>query len=108
SVSTNHGPMKKFRRLSEAAPAPHLCYERADCGNPPGSMSVPSPSATPVPAAAPAGVLEKVPLERYVPPAKPSLVGLSRGQLADHLATAGRPAPQPNMRDAATQPALYV
>src|ERR1700693_4996692 len=30
---------------------------------------------------APAGFIEKAPLERYVPPARPSLVGLSRAEL---------------------------
>ena len=29
--------------------------------------------------------LEKTPLETYVPPAKPSLVGLSRAELAEQL-----------------------
>src|ERR671933_180398 len=32
---------------------------------------------------APEPVLEKAPLERYVAPAKPSLVGMSRARLAD-------------------------
>ena len=36
-------------------------------------------------AAPPAGFVEKVPLEQYVPPAKPSLVGLSREQLSDEF-----------------------
>ena len=31
---------------------------------------------------APAGFVEKAPLERYVPPAKPSLVGLTRVEAA--------------------------
>src|SRR4051812_39987286 len=34
---------------------------------------------------APNAPLEKVALETYVPPAKPSLVGLSRGEIADRL-----------------------
>src|SRR5260370_435494 len=34
--------------------------------------------------------LEKLPLETYVPPARPSLVGLSRAQLAEHF-TVDRP-----------------
>ena len=42
-------------------------------------------SATP-PAAASTAFVEKTPLERYVPPDKPSLVGLSRVQLAEALA----------------------
>jgi 23S rRNA (adenine2503-C2)-methyltransferase len=61
-----------------------------------------------MPAAASAGVLEKVPLERYVPPAKPSLVGLSRGQLADALATVGVPAAQRKMRVQQIWHWLYV
>jgi 23S rRNA (adenine2503-C2)-methyltransferase len=48
------------------------------------------------PAAAPA--IEKTPLERYVPPAKPSLIGLSRGELSDALGEAGVPEKQRKMR----------
>ena len=33
--------------------------------------------------------LEKVPLETYVPPAKPSLIGLSRAEIADRLGEIG-------------------
>ena len=43
-------------------------------------------------------VLEKTALERYVPPAKPSLVGLSRAALADALGTVGVPEKQRKMR----------
>src|ERR1700752_386487 len=46
--------------------------------------------------AAPA--IEKTALERYVPPAKPSLVGLSREQLAAALGEAGVPEKQRKMR----------
>ena len=46
----------------------------------------------------PAGFVEKTPLERYVPPAKPSLVGLSRAQLADALGTLGVPEAARRMR----------
>ena len=35
--------------------------------------------------------IEKTPLERYVPPAKPSLVGLTRAALADALGAIGVP-----------------
>jgi 23S rRNA (adenine2503-C2)-methyltransferase len=41
---------------------------------------------------------EKAPLERYVPPAKPSLIGLSRAQLVDALAGVGVPEAQRRMR----------
>ncbi len=45
------------------------------------------------------GVLvEKTPLESYVPPAKPSLIGLSRAELAERLAQAGVPEKQRKMR----------
>jgi 23S rRNA (adenine2503-C2)-methyltransferase len=43
-------------------------------------------------------VLEKTALERYVPPAKPSLVGLSRAALADALGETGVPEKQRKMR----------
>jgi 23S rRNA (adenine2503-C2)-methyltransferase len=42
--------------------------------------------------------IEKTPLERYVPPEKPSLVGLSRAQLGEALAALGVPAAQVKMR----------
>src|SRR5438093_7331725 len=42
--------------------------------------------------------LEKTPLERYVPPAKPSLVGLSRAALADALGAVGVKPAQQKMR----------
>ncbi len=42
--------------------------------------------------------LEKTPLERYVPPAKPSLVGLSRAALAEALAGIGVKPSQTKMR----------
>ena len=42
--------------------------------------------------------VEKTPLERYVAPAKPSLLGLSRAELADALADIGVPPAQRKMR----------
>ena len=42
--------------------------------------------------------VEKTPLERYVPPAKPSLVGMSRAMLADALGKIGVPPAQQKMR----------
>jgi 23S rRNA (adenine2503-C2)-methyltransferase len=42
--------------------------------------------------------IEKTPLERYVAPAKPSLVGLSRSALAEALAALGVPSAQLKMR----------
>jgi 23S rRNA (adenine2503-C2)-methyltransferase len=47
---------------------------------------------------APAGFLEKVPLERYIAPAKPSLVGLSREELGEALGRCGVPPAQRKMR----------
>jgi 23S rRNA (adenine2503-C2)-methyltransferase len=52
--------------------------------------------------------IEKTPLERYVPPAKPSLVGLSRAQLGEALATLGVPASQVKMRVQQLWHWLYV
>jgi 23S rRNA (adenine2503-C2)-methyltransferase len=43
-------------------------------------------------------LVEKVPLETYVPPAKPSLIGLSRAEIADRLGEIGVPASQRKMR----------
>src|SRR6185437_269053 len=48
------------------------------------------------PASAP--FVEKTPLERYVAPEKPSLIGLSRGQLAAALGEIGVPEAQRKMR----------
>jgi 23S rRNA (adenine2503-C2)-methyltransferase len=42
--------------------------------------------------------LEKTPLESFVPPAKPSLIGLSRAELAEQLATLGVAPGQRKMR----------
>jgi len=47
---------------------------------------------------APRGFVEKTALESYVPPTKPSLVGLSRDALADALGTIGVPQKQRRMR----------
>src|SRR4051795_9819789 len=53
-------------------------------------------STDPIAAASP--VLEKTPLETYVPPAKPSLIGLSRAELADRLGEIGVAPAQRKMR----------
>jgi 23S rRNA (adenine2503-C2)-methyltransferase len=74
-------------------------------------MTDPSQTADPPPMAphrAAAGFVEKTPLERYVPPAKPSLVGLSRVQLAQALGTVGVPAAQGKMRAQQIWHWLYV
>lgn len=43
-------------------------------------------------------LVEKVPLETYVPPAKPSLIGLSHAEISDRLAEIGVQASQRKMR----------
>src|SRR5712671_8151303 len=65
------------------------------------------PSSTPA-AAASTDFVEKTPLERYVPPAKPSLVGFSRAQLTEALASIGVPAAQRKMRAQQIWHWLYV
>src|SRR5258707_2629269 len=42
--------------------------------------------------------LEKIALETYVPPAKPSLVGLSRAEISEHLGAIGIAPAQRKMR----------
>src|SRR5437763_16935804 len=42
--------------------------------------------------------LEKTPLETYAPPAKPSLIGLSRAEIADRLGEIGVAPAQRKMR----------
>jgi 23S rRNA (adenine2503-C2)-methyltransferase len=59
-----------------------------------GSIS----EATPAQRQAGTTVLEKHPLERYVAPRKPSLVGMSRSLLGDALRAIGVPEPQLAMR----------
>src|SRR5215471_12520620 len=44
------------------------------------------------------GFIEKAPLERHVEPANPSLVGMTRAELASALAAAGVPPAQCKMR----------
>src|SRR5512132_1294649 len=64
------------------------------------------PPRAPRPASA--GFVEKTPLEHYVPPEKPSLVGLSRPQLAEALGTVGVPSAQGKMRAQQIWHWLYV
>lgn len=52
--------------------------------------------------------IEKAPLERYVPPARPSLVGLSRAQLVEALGAIGVPPTQQKMRVQQIWHWLYV
>jgi len=59
-------------------------------------------------AATPARAIEKTPLERYVPPEQPSLVGLDRAALADALAAVGVPENQRRMRVRQLWHWLYV
>jgi 23S rRNA (adenine2503-C2)-methyltransferase len=65
-------------------------------------------AATPVEAIASGGFVEKRPLERYVGPAKPSLVGLPRGDLAAMLGGVGVPERQCRMRVQQIWHWLYV
>jgi 23S rRNA (adenine2503-C2)-methyltransferase len=60
------------------------------------------------PTSPPTGFVEKAPLERYVPPAKPSLVGMSRAVLAEALGTIGVPPAQRKMRVQQLWHWLYV
>ncbi|HEX7790896.1 MAG TPA: 23S rRNA (adenine(2503)-C(2))-methyltransferase RlmN, partial [Afipia sp.] len=53
---------------------------------------------TEAPGAPELGVLEKTALEAYVPPSKPSLVGLSREELAERLGAIGVAERQRKMR----------
>ena len=63
---------------------------------------------TETPAAFDSTLLEKTPLERYVPPARPSLIGLSRLELAEALGGVGVPPPQRRMRVQQLWHWLYV
>jgi 23S rRNA (adenine2503-C2)-methyltransferase len=65
-------------------------------------------AATPAEAIALGGFVEKRPLERYVAPAKPSLVGLPRAELAEALGGAGVPERQGRMRVQQIWHWLYV
>jgi 23S rRNA (adenine2503-C2)-methyltransferase len=65
-------------------------------------------AATPAEAIASGGFVEKRPLERYVAPSKPSLVGLPRAELAEALSGAGVPERQRRMRVQQIWHWLYV
>src|SRR5437588_10052632 len=52
--------------------------------------------------------LEKIPLETYVPPAKPSLIGLSRAEIADRLGEIGVSPAQRKMRTQQLWHWMYV
>src|SRR5262249_36702462 len=67
-----------------------------------------APELAPRPAATAGVALEKTPLERYVPPAKPSLVGLSREALAQAIGAIGVPERQLHMRVSQIWHWLYV
>ena len=54
------------------------------------------------------GIVEKLPLQSYVAPSRPSLVGRSRAQLAEALATLGLPPAQCKMRVQQIWHWLYV
>jgi 23S rRNA (adenine2503-C2)-methyltransferase len=64
-----------------------------------------APAATPPPESV---FVEKAPLETYVAPARPSLVGLSRSQLAESLDATGVPVAQRKMRAQQIWHWLYV
>jgi 23S rRNA (adenine2503-C2)-methyltransferase len=72
------------------------------------TCAIPSTNTNAAPIAAPAGFVEKAPLERYVPPTKPSLVGLTRAELAEALAGIGVPEKQRKMRVQQIWHWLYV
>jgi 23S rRNA (adenine2503-C2)-methyltransferase len=79
----------------------------------PDKMSLMTTLATPSPetssaSIAPAGFIEKTPLERYVAPARPSLVGLSRTGLLAALAGIGVPEGKRKMRAQQIWSWLYV
>ena len=65
-------------------------------------------AATETERAASATFIEKRPLERYLAPARPSLIGLSRDLLADALGTIGVPERQRRMRAQQIWHWLYV
>jgi len=56
----------------------------------------------------PPGLVEKISLERYIAPTRPSLIGLSRAELAEALTAIGVPAAQHKMRVQQLWQWLYV
>jgi 23S rRNA (adenine2503-C2)-methyltransferase len=69
------------------------------------TLAAPSPATASI---EPLGFIEKAPLERYVAPARPSLVGLSRAELVEALAGIGVPADKRKMRAQQIWSWLYV
>src|SRR5580692_7025422 len=63
---------------------------------------------TPIETAPAPGLIEKTPLERYVRPGRPSLVGMSRAELAAALGEIGVPPAQRRMRAQQIWHWLYV
>jgi 23S rRNA (adenine2503-C2)-methyltransferase len=63
---------------------------------------------TPIETAAVPGLIEKTPLERYVRPGRPSLVGMSRAEIAAALGEIGVPPGQRKMRAQQLWHWLYV
>jgi 23S rRNA (adenine2503-C2)-methyltransferase len=95
--------MRHAERLRRSASAPKtpfvLPVRKARPSNDRMSMSLdPIPAPAPGRMAPEAAVLEKTPLEPYVAPARPSLIGLSRAALAEALGTVGVPPAQQKMR----------
>jgi 23S rRNA (adenine2503-C2)-methyltransferase len=66
------------------------------------------PTAEPASPCLPADFVEKAPLELYVPPQKPSLIGLPRDALTEALASIGVPPAQRKMRTQQLWHWLYV
>jgi 23S rRNA (adenine2503-C2)-methyltransferase len=95
-------------RLPDRRQNPIYAKTSLDRESPREPMTAPLATADST-AARPAGdLIEKRPLERYVPPAKPSLVGLARPQLGAALAVVGVPAAQRKMRVQQIWHWLYV
>jgi 23S rRNA (adenine2503-C2)-methyltransferase len=69
------------------------------------TLAAPSPATASI---EPSGFIEKAPLERYVAPARPSLVGLSRVELVAALAGIGVPTDKRKMRAQQIWSWLYV
>jgi 23S rRNA (adenine2503-C2)-methyltransferase len=86
------------------------CVLEGRPGGPTGQNALMTTLATaPVSAStAPAGFIEKAPLERYVAPARPSLIGFSRLELMEALAGIGVPEGKRRMRAQQIWSWLYV
>src|SRR5919205_3597649 len=95
-VRRREAPSRTMRPQTGLHPSRRGCAAPQDEGKDLASIDMTATSTDTIAAAS--APLEKQPLETYVPPAKPSLIGLSRAEIADRLGEIGVAPAQRKMR----------